>query len=144
LRPARLDRVAIEALEPDVEGSQRPVVVLDVDDRAGREEVQPADGGDKVLAAVGLEVRPVVVGVEREADVLRRVVAVPQDPRRVVRGTALVTELELLETEDRVAGLGQVVRRTAAEAAEADDDVLELLAHARTSTASPSDRVARG
>jgi len=40
-----------------------------------------------------------------------------------------VPQLELLEAEDLVPGPGEVVRRAAAEGAEADDDVLELLAH---------------
>ena len=65
-------------------------VVAHRDRRARREEVEAAHHGDQRLAGGGRQPRPVVVRLLRQPDVARRVVAVPQDPARVVAGTAAV------------------------------------------------------
>ena len=103
------------------------------DDALRREEIETADDGDELLARLVLEPRPVVVGLAGEPDVRRRVVAVPQDPRRVVRGAAAVAELELLEPDDRVTARGELPRRGRAERAQPHNDVVDL-SHGRWRT----------
>ncbi len=131
LRPPLADRVDAEQLEVDADLGQRVRVVDHRDRRIGREQVEPADHGHQLAAGVRGELRPVVVGVLGQPDVLRRVVAVPQDPAGVVARAAAVPELEPLQPEHRAAPLGELVGRRRAERAEPDDDVVEVLSHHR-------------
>ena len=98
--------------------------------QSGGKQVETADHGDQPLARLVLEPRPVVVRLAGEPHIRGRVVAVPQDPRRVVRGAAAVAELELLEPDDGVPAGGQVPRRGRAERTQSDDDVVDV-SHAR-------------
>ena len=151
-RPAAADLRDVEFLELDAHLSHRLDVVERRDGAVRREEIETADHGDEPLARLVLEPRPVVVRLAGEPHIRRRVVAVPQDPRGVVRGAAAVAELELLEPDDGVTAGGQVPRRGRAERTQSDDDVVDV-SHARAWAATiagcrrsrpPSARTSRG
>ena len=88
-----------------------------------------ADHGDQLLAGVALEPRPVVVRLLGEPDVRRGVVAVPQDPARVVAGAAVVAELEALEPHHAQASPRELARGGGAEGTEAGDGDVVPVAH---------------
>ena len=104
-RPPFADRVDIQHVVGDVVCVHRRRVVVHGDLRIGREQVEPAGDRHELLAGLVLEAGPLVVGAEGQGDVGRGVVTVPDDPRGVVRGAAVVSELECLDA-DHTAGPG--------------------------------------
>ena len=131
LRVAHGHLVDVEHLERHRPRRHRGGVVVDRDHRPGGEQVEATGHGHERLARLGLQRGPVGVGQEGEVDVLRRVIAVPQDAARVVRGAPLVAELELLEADDRQAAAGCVPGGRRPEGAEPDHCEVVGLSHGR-------------
>ena len=128
---ARGDVVGAQDLVADAARVHRRRVVADRDDGAVGEEIEAAGHGHEGLARGVLEIGPVVVGVEGEVDVCGGVIAVAQDPAGVVRGAALVAELELLEPDDREPATCCVPRGGGAQRSESDDREVVGLTHRR-------------
>ena len=125
LRPARRDLVDVEQLEADAD--------LACERRCSRSSGSPGSAGKRSSPPTTVTSSRPAASESRaqssyascgQPDVLRRVIAVPQDPAGVVAGAAAVAELEALEPEHREAARGQLVRRRRAERAEPDDDVV--------------------
>jgi threonine/homoserine/homoserine lactone efflux protein len=130
LRPAASDLRPVEALVRDLLLVHGGGVVGEGDRRFARGHVEAAGHGDDALAGRLLDLGPGRVGALREPNVVGPVVGEPQDPRMVLRGAAVVAELELLEAQDTVPEPGrEPVRRRAADAAQPHDDRVPLRSH---------------
>jgi hypothetical protein len=130
LRPAGGELVGVEELVAHPVPVEHRGVPLDVARAGGgapaRDPVlddQPAGAGDDLLAGLGLDLVPGLVGRGGQGRVLLLVLGEADDPRVVLGRAAVVPELELLDPEDPRPELGgQPVERRRAQAPEADDD----------------------
>ncbi len=77
----------------------------------------------QLLAGLGLELAPELVGPAEQRDVVRMLeVRESDDPRQTVRRALLVQEVEPLEPEHALAAPREVVQRRASHPADSDDD----------------------
>ena len=120
-RPAIVNRVGIQYVVGDAVGIHRREVVIHRDVGIRRVQIEPTGHRHELLAGLVLQASPVVVGTEGQGHILRRVIAVPDDPRRVMRGAALVTEPEGLEAQNAQTSTGGMPGGGTSQPAESDD-----------------------
>ena len=127
-RPAGHHLRRSHLVEVDVAHVHRLAVRLAVDHSVAREQIDAAGDVHTRLAALRFDLAPCVVRETRQSDVVRRVVAVADDPAVIVRGTVMVAaEVEPFEADHRLAGACGEPCGGTADAAEADDgDVVAL------------------
>ncbi len=127
LRPASHRLGGVESLVRHVARIHRRAVVLAVDDRVGRVQVEPAGLEHQPGARLLRDLGPGGVGRLGEPDVGRIVVGEADDAGVILRLTAVVSQLELLEADHPGAATSEPVGRGAADATEPEHDDVRLV-----------------
>ena len=124
---------AVEPLVGHATGVHRAAVGLAVEGILGREDVDTAGLDHELGARLGRDLAPGGIRRLRQPHVRRVVVGEADDPRVVLRGAAVVPELEALEPDHARAAAREPVRRRAADATEPEhDDIRLVLRHHRS------------
>jgi hypothetical protein len=120
-RPARDEGCCVEDFVLHALLAHRRDVRVGLVDRMAGEEVQSAGDGEELLARFVGDLSPCLERHAREADVVRRGVAPPDDPRVIFGRTSSVAELEPFEPDHADTTTRAPVRGRRAEGAEPDD-----------------------
>ena len=126
-RPAAHDLVGVQRLVTDARRIHAARVVGQGNGADPGSKVEPTGLEHDLLARILLQLAPGAKGVFGELDIRRGVIREPDDARMVLRLPPNMPQLELLQPQHLGAGaLGQPVRRRAAEASKAENDILEV------------------